>query len=166
MRVKLFPAVFFLFVALFTREVATAVHAQPSETAVVVRVVDGDTIIVDLNGVEERLRYIGMDTPETDEPYFDQATAANSLLVTGQTVQLVRDVSDRDRYGRLLRYVYLQDGTFVNAELVRQGWARAAPYPPDTAHADEFAQLEAEAFAARRGIWQNMLFLPLLIASG
>ena len=163
MRTKLSPVVYFLFVVLFSLGVDTAVQAQTEETAVVVRVVDGDTIIVNLNGTEERLRYIGMDTPETDEPYFDQATEANRLLVDGQTVRLVRDVSDRDRYGRLLRYIYLSDGTFVNAELVRQGWARAAAYPPDTAHVDEFAQLEAEAYAARLGIWQNMLFLPLLV---
>lgn len=155
-----------LFILLFSQGVATAVQAQTEETAVVTRVVDGDTIIVNLNGTEERLRYIGMDTPETDEPYFDQATEANRLLVDGQTVRLVRDVSNRDRYGRLLRYVYLPDGTFVNAALVRQGWARAAAYPPDTAHADEFAQLEAEAYAARLGIWQNMLFLPLLVNGG
>lgn len=155
-----------LFILLFSQGVATAVQAQTEETAVVVRVVDDDTIIVNLNGTEERLRYIGMDTPETYEPYFDQATEANRLLVDGQTVRLVRDVSDRDRYGRLLRYVYLPDGTFVNAALVRQGWARAAAYPPDTAHADEFAQLEAEAYAARLGIWQNMIFLPLLVNRG
>lgn len=136
-----------------------------SETAVVTNIVDGDTIDVWLNGETKRVRYIGMDTPESYEPFFDEATEANRVLVEGQTVTLVKDVSETDIYGRLLRYVYLADNTFVNAKLVEDGWARAASYPPDTAHAAEFAQLEAEAQAEERGMWGlfSYIYLPLMV---
>jgi len=93
-----------------------------------------------------------MNTPEMDEFCGSEAKAVNVGLVEGQTVRLVKDVSETDRYGRLLRYVYVGD-IFVNAELVRQGYANAATYPPDVAYADLFVQLEAEARAAGRGCW-------------
>jgi micrococcal nuclease len=99
--------------------------------ALVTYVADGDTIVVDLNGVEERVRYIGIDTPEVGDPCGDEATQANRLLVNGQMVRLEKDISERDRYGRLLRYVYVGD-VFVNAELVKDGWAVAYRYEPDT----------------------------------
>ncbi len=85
-----------------------------------------------------------MNTPERDEPCYNDATQANADLVEGKTVWLVRDVSDTDHYGRLLRYIYVGD-TFVNAELVRGGWAESGYYPPDTAQVDYFDQLEAAA---------------------
>lgn len=136
-----------------------------TETAVVTHIVDGDTIDVNLNGEIKRVRYIGIDTPETDEAYFTEATEANRALVEGQTVTMVKDVSETDFYGRLLRYVYLQDNTFVNAQLVEDGWARATPYDPDTVYEATFAQLEAEAQAAKRGIWQHYseVFLPMIV---
>lgn len=136
---------------------------QPTETASpaipgghqaqVVNVVDGDTIDVSINGQVQRLRYIGMDTPARGDPYFDEATAANASLVSGQTVYLVKDVSETDQYGRLLRYIYLAGGTFVNAELVRQGYAQAATFPPDVRHESLFPELQAEARSAGRGLW-------------
>ncbi len=95
------------------------------ETALVVDVIDGDTIDVRLGGDTYRVRYIGVNTPERDEPCYFEATAANAVLVEGQTVTLVRDVSETDRYGRLLRYVYAGP-VFVNAELVAQGYAEAS----------------------------------------
>lgn len=127
--------------------------APEGETAVVLNVIDGDTIDVDLDGQEYRLRYIGVDTPERDEPYYQEATAANRQLVDDQTVILVKDVSETDRYGRLLRYVYLLDGTFVNAELLRQGMARLVTFPPDVAQQAYFGQLQAEARTANLGLW-------------
>lgn len=117
------------------------------ETATVTRVIDGDTIDVRLDGETFRVRYVGIDTPERDEPCYAEATQANAEWVAGQTVTLVRDVSNRDIYGRLLRYVYVGD-VFVNAELVAGGYAEAGYYPPDTAYLDYFNQLEANA---RRG---------------
>lgn len=118
----------------------TTVVAAGGETAVVNYVVDGDTIDVTMNGATYRVRYIGIDTPETDQTCGAEATAANASLVTGQTVTMVRDVSETDRYGRLLRYVYVGD-TFVNGALVSGGWAIAKEYPPDTAMAGLLASL-------------------------
>lgn len=125
----------------------------PGQPAQVTKIVDGDTIDVSIAGVEQRVRYILMNTPETEQPYGPEATAANRALVAGQTVTLVKDVSETDRYGRLLRYVYLADGIFVNAELVRQGFAQVATYPPDVSQEAAIHAAEAEARAARRGLW-------------
>ena len=110
------------------------------DTAICTYVVDGDTIRVELgDGERATVRYIGIDCPEADQPFGDEATAANRLLVEGQKLLLERDVSETDRYGRLLRYVYLVDGTFVNGELVKGGHARARAYPPDVARQDELS---------------------------
>jgi micrococcal nuclease len=131
---------------------ATPEGPQP-ERGSVTNVVAGDTIEVSIDGQIYRVRYIGMDTPENGEPYFQEAANYNSQLVSGQTVTLVKDISDTDPFDRLLRYVYLEDGTFVNAELVRQGFALVATYPPDVAHSGTFASLQGEAQAAGRGLW-------------
>ena len=123
------------------------------QRAQVTHIVDGDTIYVTFGGATHRVRYILINTPETDEPFGAAATAANQALVGGQTVYLVKDKSETDRYGRLLRYVYLPDGTFVNAELVRQGFAQVAIYPPDVSKKAEIQAVEAEARLAKRGLW-------------
>lgn len=123
------------------------------ESAQVLNVIDGDTIDVLLDGEEYRVRYVGVDTPERGDPYYSEATQANRDLVQGETVMLVIDVSETDQYGRLLRYIYLEDGTFVNAELIANGYARLVTYPPDVANADYFADLQREAREARRGLW-------------
>jgi micrococcal nuclease len=125
----------------------------PGDSATVVGIIDGDTIDVDLGGTVYRVRYIGMDTPEQGMPYFDEATQANANLVAGQTVILVKDVSETDQFGRLLRYVYLTDGTMVNAELVRQGYAQVATYPPDVRHQSLFSQLQETARNSGAGLW-------------
>lgn len=119
------------------------------------RVIDGDTI--DLVG-GERLRYLGIDCPELHgwdgEPefYARQARARNQALVENQELRLERDVSERDRFGRLLRYVYVND-TFVNALLVREGYAHAFILPPDLRHAALLEKLEEKARRRGRGIW-------------
>jgi micrococcal nuclease len=134
----------------------------PTRTAKVVRVVDGDTIVVRLDGRDERLRYIGMDTPETkkqDTPVEwmgPEATAANEALVGGRTVVLEKDVSETDRFGRLLRYVWLVDGerwTLVDLELVRRGFAQVETDPPDVKYADRFVAAQGAARAAGIGLW-------------
>lgn len=125
------------------------------ETAVVTQIIDGDTIDVEINGETYRVRYIGMDTPERDEPLFREAAEANARLVAGQTVILVKDVSETDRYGRLLRYVYLEDGTFVNGELVRRGFAQASSYPPDIALQETLTSLQRTAVNAGTGLWAS-----------
>ncbi|MEF3274624.1 MAG: thermonuclease family protein [Chloroflexus sp.] len=125
----------------------------------VIEVIDGDTIRVDIDGKTYTVRYIGIDTPETRHPsrpvewMGPEATAANRQLVENQIVYLERDVSETDRYGRLLRYVFLADGTFVNAELVRLGYAQVATYPPDVRYQSLFLALQQEARAAERGLW-------------
>ncbi len=127
-----------------------------------VRVVDGDTIVASVGGREERVRYIGMDTPEDVKPgtpvqcYSLKAAAENRRLVAGQRVRLVQDAEARDRYGRLLAYVYRQgDGLFVNAELVRLGYARPLTIPPNVAHEGEFRRLARRAKAGGRGLWSR-----------
>jgi micrococcal nuclease len=121
-------------------------------TATVSRVIDGDTITIDAG---QRVRYIGIDTPEVypqPEAFGMEAWQANRELVEGKNVRLERDVSETDRYGRLLRYVYVGD-LLVNAELVRLGLAEARAYPPDTKYQELLEQMEEEAREAGRGMW-------------
>ena len=127
---------------------------------VVTRVVDGDTVHVRIDGRDETVRYIGMDTPETVKPHVpvqcfgEAASAANRRLVAGASVELRLDAESRDRYGRLLAYVYRRrDGLFVNGALVRGGFARILTIPPNTGHAAELGGLARHARAARRGLW-------------
>jgi micrococcal nuclease len=136
---------------------APAATLPGDELARVVDIIDGDTIDVEINGQEYRVRYTGVNTPERDEACYRDATEANATLVEDQTVLLVKDVSDTDRYGRLLRYVYVGD-VFVNAELVADGYAEAGYYPPDTAYLDYFEELEASAKAANRGCHPTGVF--------
>jgi micrococcal nuclease len=127
----------------------------------VVRVVDGDTIRVALAGGRvERVRYIGIDTPESVKPdtpvqcYAHRAATENARLVGGRRVRLVLDVEARDRFGRLLAYVYRAgDGLFVNADLVRGGFARMVTIPPNVRFAARFRALARHARRAHRGLW-------------
>jgi micrococcal nuclease len=126
----------------------------------VVRVVDGDTVHVTVDGREETVRYIGVDTPESVKPntpvqcFAKRASAFNHRLVEGEKVRLVVDAEARDRYGRLLAYVYrLRDRRFVNAALVREGYAVPLTIPPNVAHADEFRRLASAARREGRGLW-------------
>jgi micrococcal nuclease len=125
-------------------------------------VVDGDTIRVQAEGREEAVRYIGVDTPESVQPgepvecFGKAAGAANRRLVEGERVRLVDDVEATDRYGRRLAYVYrARDGLFVNAELVRRGFATPLTVPPNVAHEAEFARLAREARRAGAGLWSR-----------
>lgn len=121
--------------------------------ALCTRVIDGDTI--ELEG-GERVRYIGIDTPEMRpvEAYAEAATEGNRALVEGRTVLLVLDVQERDRYGRLLADVYA-DGVFVNAELVRRGLAQVMTCPPNVRHEGLLLRLQREAREADRGLWSE-----------
>ena len=125
---------------------------SPPATARVIQVIDGDTIIIE-GGY--RVRYIGIDAPEIHpqlEAFGMEAWQANRRLVEGKEVRLERDVSETDKYGRLLRYVWVDD-VLVEAELVRQGLARAKAYPPDTKYQGYLERMETEAKLASRGIW-------------
>ncbi len=137
-------------------------HYVPKSTLSVqiVRVIDGDTIwICCIAGKREKVRYIGINTPETKhstrgvEHYGKEAAQANRKLVDGKTVRLEFDVQQLDRYGRTLAYVYLQDGTFVNAWLVEHGYALVMTVPPNVKYQELFLRLQREAREARRGLW-------------
>jgi micrococcal nuclease len=137
------------------------------ERGLVVRTVDGDTVWVRLAGGVEKVRYIGIDTPEVhhptrgEEPGGRAATEINRGLVGDRPVRLEPDVQLRDRYGRLLAYVWVKraDGVevMVNAELVRLGYAAVMTIPPNVRHAEMFRKLAAEARENHRGLWAGPL---------
>lgn len=137
------------------------------ERATVVRVVDGDTIRVDRGRGSEAVRYIGIDAPETVRPDHPvewmgpEAAAANASLVEGREVLLERDVSDTDRFGRLLRYVWVELESsglaMVNLELVARGYAAAVTYPPDVRWTDALRAAQAAARDAGLGLWGDPL---------
>jgi micrococcal nuclease len=137
----------------------TAPNDPNIQLAKVTKVIDGDTIEVDLGeGNKKRVRYIGIDTPESVDPnqpvmcFSKEATAKNKELVENGIVGLEKDVSETDRYGRLLRYVYMGD-LFINQTLVAEGYAHSSSYPPDIKHQDKFRQAEQQARTANRGLW-------------
>lgn len=126
-----------------------------SNEAIVESVVDGDTIKLTTG---ETVRYIGIDTPETKHPqkgqecFGQEASRQNAELVEGQVVRLEKDVSETDRYGRLLRYVWV-DEIMINEQLVRDGYAVASSYPPDVAYQDIFREAQEQAIADNVGLW-------------
>ena len=132
-----------------------------SATVQVVRVIEGDTIQVCCVFRDRvKVRYIGINTPETHhpargvEPYGKEASEANRRLVDGKTVRLEFDVQQLDKYGRTLAYVYLKDGTFVNAWLVENGYAMVMTVPPNVKHQELFLKIQREAREERRGLWR------------
>jgi micrococcal nuclease len=136
-----------------TSEVKSAV-TEATDTHTVTRVVDGDTIEIDGT---TKVRYIGMDTPEstnTKECFGKEASNKNKELVLNKQVTLEKDVSETDRYGRLLRYVWI-DGTMINEKLVADGYANAASYPPDVKYQDRLRNAEAAARNSNLGLWSS-----------
>lgn len=156
-----------------TRQAPATFSQEPGgyEEAVVRRIVDGDTIDVAITGRVEgpgagltregqvyRVRFLGIDTPETVKPdtpvqcYGHQASAATSALLAGKDVRLVKDVEETDQYDRLLRYVYIGD-EMANARLIANGYAYVLTYPPNVRHADLFVKLAREARTEDVGLW-------------
>ena len=143
--------------------VTTTQSTALAPNATVLRVVDGDTIHARIDGRNETIRLIGIDTPETVKPntpvqcFGEEAShETKSLLPAGTPIRLVRDAEARDDYGRLLAYVYrARDGLFVNLALARDGFARPLTIAPNVAHTDEFAAAAAEARRAGRGLWSK-----------
>jgi micrococcal nuclease len=144
-----------------TRAERAAWPGPPGDTvaAEVQGVTDGDTFVATVDGRRERVRVIGVDTPETVapnrpvEPYGREASSFAERHLAGATVRLAGDVEPRDRYGRLLAYVWLADGTFWNALLAAEGYAQQLTIPPNVAYAGLFRRLVAEARQQRRGLW-------------
>jgi micrococcal nuclease len=156
-----------------TQQAPATLHEEPPgyEVAVVLGVVDGDTIEVEITGRADGpgageteigeiydVRLIGIDTPESVDPdspvecFAPEASAATEAFVGGAEVLLVKDVEDTDQYGRLLRYVYLGE-EMVDARLVANGYAVAYTYPPNTRHTELFLALQRDARRADRGLW-------------
>jgi micrococcal nuclease len=113
------------------------------------RIIDGDTIEL---ANDDRVRYIGIDTPEKGQPYYKEAKEANRKLVKGKNVSLEFDVQEKDKYGSLLAYVYVGN-IFINTELVKQGYANVYPVPPNVKYSDLLVKLQREARENNRGLW-------------
>ena len=133
----------------------------PNDLAKVLQVVDGDTVVLDLDGSTETVRLIGINTPETVHPskpvecFGPEASVyLQALLKPNTRVRVQRDIEARDRYKRLLVYIYLLDGTFVNEQLLRKGFARTLQIEPNTTFATIFALIETGARTNRVGLWQ------------
>lgn len=140
-----------IILALVLTLLATSCSKINENAVLVTGIIDGDTIEIESG---TKVRYIGIDTPEFGEPYYLEATEANRELVEGKRVRLEKDIEDKDEYGRLLRYVWVDD-TMINAKLVRLGYAYSYSYPPNLKHQSLFLQLEKEAREQKRGLWSN-----------
>lgn len=138
----------------------TAIDENISEASYkVTRVVDGDTIIIDYNGKEERVRLIGVDTPESVHPNAEKntefgKTASNftKQYLENKYVKIELDVQERDKYGRLLSYVYLDD-VMYNKILLQEGYAKIATYPPNVKYVNDFTEIQKEAQSNKKGLW-------------
>jgi micrococcal nuclease len=152
--------IFWVFLVLFSFQI----HAQQKTNLLTIsKFVDGDTFwVVNEKGQKEKIRLIGVDTPEarltgrTEVEYFGkEASDYVKRILTGRKVRLEYDVERYDRYKRTLAYVYLDDGTFLNALLVKEGYASAATFPPNVKYSEYFAKLQREARNKKRGMWKE-----------
>ena len=143
--------------------IVTIVASSSATLTKVIRVIDGDTIEIE-NG--QKVRYIGIDTPEIHNPkkpiqcFGQEAYLKNKTLVEGKQIRLEKDVSDKDRYGRLLRFIFIQkestsEAIFVNDYLVREGFAFAATFPPDVKYSQTFRLAQQEAREKNKGLWKQ-----------
>ncbi len=156
----LIALVIFIFIQIFPSQKIT--QKVNNNTYIVKRVIDGDTIELTNKQI---VRYIGVDSPELHHPKkpvecFASASAQfNKKLVEGKTVTLEKDISETDKYKRLLRYVYVDDSStssgqiFVNKKLIDEGYAYAATFPPDVKYADVFQKAQQEAMGNKKGLW-------------
>jgi len=161
--VKYLIQILFILLPLAVAAQTDGMEATPESWFAVTRVVDGDTFWVDDgNGNAIKIRLIGIDAPEPrntgtrPKGYFGaESTSYLHQLLTGKKVRLEYDVSRYDRYGRTLAYAYLEDGTFINAELVRNGFATVMTVPPNVKHQETFTQLAAKARRQNKGLWKG-----------
>lgn len=136
----------------------------PTEYYSVVRIIDGDTIVVSINDKNETVRLLGIDTPEVVDPrkpiqcFGREASNKVKEILTGKNIRLESDTTqaDRDKYKRLLRYIYLPDGANVNLLLINEGYAHEYTYDNPYRYQQEFRQAEKEARDAKKGLWGNM----------
>lgn len=138
------------------------ISSNSKKKVTVDRVVDGDTLEVTWDGKTEKIRLIGIDTTETVHPTKPvqeggkEASNFTKEQLTGKTVYVELDVQERDQYGRLLAYVYMEDGSFYNAALAGEGFAKLATYPPNVRWVDLFKYLQTNARDAKRGVWEDI----------
>lgn len=134
---------------------ATPTQRDPStvtnQQVKVTRVIDGDTIEIEGG---QKVRYIGINTPESDNCYSTESTIKNRELVEGRIVTLEKDVSETDKYGRLLRYVYSGE-LFINEILVKEGYAEVSTFPPDVRYQDKFLEAQRQARENNFGFWSS-----------
>lgn len=131
----------------------------------VISVTDGDTFKIDYNGEEKKVRLIGVDTPESVSPnkeknnnYGKEASNYTKEKLEGQYIYLEFDVQQTDKYGRFLAYVYLEDGTMYNKELLEKGYAQVATYPPNVKYVEEFEEIQKQARKNNIGFWAEDVF--------
>ncbi len=147
-------------------ETKTEKFSQKQENSYkVTSVVDGDTLKIDFNGTETKVRLIGVDTPESVHPdktkntnYGKIASNYTKSLIEGKNITLEFDVSETDKYGRLLAYVYLENGEMLNEKLVKEGYAQIATYAPNVKYADKFKALQEQARKNKIGFWAEDVF--------
>ena len=151
---KIFVVIIFVLIAVVAFFMYQELEQSSKETYEVSQIIDGDTIRLS-NG--EKVRLIGINAPEQGQPYYDAATEKVRELIGDEPVTLEKDVDDKDQYGRLLRYVYVNE-TFVNVEMVRQGFAISYPFSPNTKYTDKFEEAQEEARISQIGIWSPSEF--------
>lgn len=150
-------------------ETSTKTSSQKSSAIVgeyeVVSVTDGDTFQINYNGTKTKVRLIGVDTPESVHPdskknneYGKQASNYTKSLLEGKTVKLEFDVLPTDKYGRLLAYVYLENGEMLNEKLLKEGYAQVATYPPNVKYVENFKSIQKEARENKVGFWATNAF--------
>lgn len=120
-----------------------------------VRALDGDSVVLDIDGEEVEARLIGLNAPERDECWGDEARSALAAFVDDRPLSVTTDVEERDQFGRLLVYLWAEDGTFVNGDLAERGQALAASFPPNTSRQDAIDEAETRAVAAGAGLWSG-----------
>ena len=147
------------------QQTITTKETQNLDQYLIKEVIDGDTYKIDYEGKEQKVRLIGVDTPESVHPdktknteYGKQAANYVKKLIENQYVSLEFDVSKTDKYGRLLAYVYLENGEMLNAKLVKEGYAQVATYAPNVKYVDTFKSMQQEARKNKRGFWKENIF--------
>ncbi|MEK7680495.1 MAG: thermonuclease family protein [Patescibacteria group bacterium] len=162
-KITLSFATFFIILILYLLDDASTQSSPPDSLAppsvsrvLVTRIIDGDTIELETG---DKVRYIGVNTPESVDPRREvqcfgiEASVYNKNLVLNKKVRLEKDISETDKFGRLLRYIYLEDGTFINLKLINDGYGYASAYPPDVAHSEEFVDAQRQARENGLGLW-------------
>jgi len=131
----------------------------------IISVTDGDTFKIDYNGEEKKVRLIGVDTPESVSPnkeknnnYGKIASEYSKKRLEGKIVSIEFDIQENDKYGRFLCYIYLEDGTMYNKELLEQGYAQVSTYPPNVKYVEEFEKIQRQARENNMGFWKEGFF--------